>query len=220
MKRLPFILLMLSFAVLSPTLVQAEKFSSIAVENAVMNGSFDSSALIKFARQGDIEKLLGAAEHKTDGEFLKAQDHYKNNLFHVAKNADTVQAIAALIRRFYGAKASAQIKAMVNQRNSLDETPLLAQINAGHADTFRPLYAYSVLKEKNELARNQLARLQGSGTAIEGRNKAIYCKEIRSLASANRLTLLQAAQGQVPYHPEMAPLARALPHMIPCLAQN
>ena len=217
---MPFILLMLILSVLFATMGHAETVSSSAIETAVAVNTYSTPLLIKLAREGNIKELSKQAQQETTGEFLQVRDKYNNNLFHVAKNADTVQVIAALVRKFYGAKAPAQIETMVNQNNALNETPLLAQINAGHVDTFRPIYTYSLLRKKNETARNQLARLRGSGKEIEGRNKAIYCKEIRQLASANGLTLLQAAQGQVPYHPEMIPLVQALPKMIPCLAQD
>ena len=220
MKRLPLFLLLAGLAMLFPTPGRAEPVSPASLETAVVASAYGTPLLIKLAREGDVKGLLKQAQSETNGEFLKVQDKYNNNLFHVAKNADTVQAVAALIRKFYGVKAPTQIETMVNQRNSFQETPLLAQINGGHADTFRPIYTHSLLKKKNDIARNQLARLRGSGPAIEARNKAIYCKEIRQLSSANGFTLLQAAQAQVPYHPEIAPLAHALPQMIPCLAQD
>jgi len=219
MKQLSLLLLTV-ILVLLPTAIQAEKLSPSALENAITSNTNGTPLAIKLAREGNIEGLAQLSQNATNGDFLKIQDKYNNNLFHVAKNADVVQVVAAMIRRFYGAKALTEIELMVNQRNSFGETPLLAQINAGHADTFRPLYAYSLLKKKNDIARNQLARLRGSGPAIEERNRGIYCKEIRQLSSAHGITLLQAAQGQIPYHPEMAPLAKNISRLIPCLVQD
>lgn len=200
---------------------------SIAVEK---NASYDKQLssldaygtplIIKLARQGNTKLLTQLAQNAGNGDFLNAKDKYGNNLFHVAKNADTVQVVASLVRRFYGANTTQQITRMVDQRNLLSETPLLAQINAGHADTFRALYSLSTLKTTNDMFKNQLSRLKGSGPSLVAEHKAMYCQKIRDLASANGRTLLQAAQDQVPYHPEMASLAQRLESVIPCLAEN
>ena len=194
--------------------------TAIAGNRLTAPDEYGTPLAIKLARQGNIQKLQQLAQLSPDGTFVNVHDKYNNNLFHVAKDANTVQALAGLIRQFYPAQTQGIISRLVNERNATGETPLLAQINAGHGDTFHLLYAPSILKQKNEEARNHLARLQGSVPEIVERNKAIYCKEIRSLASANGLTLLQAAQGQIPYHPQMAPLAQEIAQLIPCIAQN
>lgn len=227
-------LLVTIFTLLAVTLLQAEPISdtlnkrlSVAIEK---NASYDKQLtsldaygtplVIKLARQGDTERLAKLAQGATHKDFLDAKDKYGNNLFHVAKDPHTIQVIASIIRGFYGANTAQQITRMVDQKNLQGETPLLAQINAGHADTFRPLYRHSTLKVKNDAFKNQLFRLNGSDPSIIAEHKAIYCREIRQLASANGQTLLQAAKNQVPYNPQLAPLAQALQRIIPCLAEN
>lgn len=182
--------------------------------------TYGTPLVIKLARQGDVKTLQSLSQYNTDGKFLLATDAYGNNLFHAAKDANTVQAVASLIRRYFGAKAPRQIANLVDERNKLGETPLHAQINAAHSDTFRPLYAYTSLKKKNDTARNQLARLHGMDERIYAQHKAIYCQGIVSAASANGLTLLQAAQAQIPYHPQMARVAGAISRVLPCLTQD
>ncbi len=174
--------------------------------------------IIKLARQGDVRGIL-QAKSADGGQFLIATDSYGNNVFHAAKNADTVQVIASLIRQFYGAQAPRQIAALVDARNIQGETPLLAQINAGHADTFSPLYAHSTLKKKNDATNRQLVRLHGMDESIAGPNREIYCEEIIRLSSAGGRTLLQAAQDQTPYYPEMAAVVRNIGQEIPCLVK-
>ncbi len=200
---------------------------SIAVEKNIQADqqlssldAYGTPLVIKLARQGNTKLLAQLAQNEVNGDFLNAKDKYGNNLFHVAKNADTVQVAASLVRKFYGAKTTQQITLMVDQRNLLGETPLLAQVNAGHVDTFRSLYSLSTLKATNDMFKNQLSRLKGSDPSFIAEQKAIYCHKIQQLASANGRTLLQAAQDQVPYHPEMAPLAQRLESVIPCLAEN
>ena len=186
----------------------------------MQSDAYGTPLVIKLARQGDTRTLHQIAHSSNATTILSSQDSYGNNLFHVAKNADTVQVIASLIRQAYGAKAPAQITAMVDQKNRLGETPLHAQLNAGHTDTFRPLYRQSTLKKKNDTANRQLMRLQGVSEDISHSNRRIYCQEIRQLGSANGRTLLQAAQDQIPYNPQMSALAQNIGRVIPCLANG
>ncbi|MBR2081962.1 MAG: hypothetical protein IJ876_03000 [Elusimicrobiaceae bacterium] len=179
--------------------------------------AYGTPLIIKLARQGDVKTLLSLAEYSKDGQFLLSTDKYGNNLFHAAKNADTVQAAASLIRRFYGAKAPRKISELVDARNTLDETPLHAQINAAHTDTFRPIYAYTSLKKKNDSAHNQLARLRGSDERIYAQHKAIYCQHIIEAGSAHGITLWQAAQTQTQYNPSMSQIAYSIGRVLPCL---
>ena len=104
---------------------------------------FGTPLIIKLARQGDMETLTQLSSKTHTGDFLLAKDLYGNNIFHSAKDAHTIQTLAALIRRYYGAKALSQIRLLMDARNQLGETPLHAQINAGHTETFAPIYAYT-----------------------------------------------------------------------------
>lgn len=183
---------------------------------------YGTPLVIKLARQGDIKTLQTLTSYSQTGNFLSATDKYGNNLFHIAKNADTVQAVSSLIRHYYGAgpKAERKIKQLINTRNHHGETPLHAQINAAHSDTFRPIYAYTSLKKKNDDSRKQLSRLYGVDERIYAQHKNIYCREVISDASANGVTILQAAQAQIPYNPQMAQVAGTISHILPCLTQN
>ena len=189
--------------------------------------SFKTPRIIELVKDGSdetIRALKQGAQHEKNGEFLLLTDNNDNNVFHVAKNVQTVQVLAGLFRKFYGAKASQQLSTLINnKRNKFGETPLMAQINAAHADTFKPLYNFSLLKQKNDIARYQLAGQQGMLPKIQNQNKSFYCKEIRQLASSNGITLLQAAQIQAAYHtnrPELLNLVQEIAHKIPCLVNN
>ncbi len=180
--------------------------------------AYGTPLIIKLARQGNVSTLQSLAKYPLSGKFLLATDPYGNNILHVAKNADTVQALASLLRHFYGPQAAQKITRLANATNKLGERPLNAQINAAHADTFRPIYAYTALKQKNDSARNRLSRLRGTNESIFAQNKAIYCADIQAESSANGITLLQAAQAQAAYHPHMGAFAHKLAGLIPCLA--
>ena len=180
--------------------------------------AYGTPLIIKLARQGNVSALQSLTQYPLSGKFLLATDPYGSNILHVAKNADTVQALALLLRHFYGPHAAQKITRLANATNKLGERPLNAQINAAHADTFRLIYAYTSLKQKNDSARNRLSRLRGTNEAIFVQNKAIYCADIQAESSANGITLLQAAQAQAAYHPHMGAFAHKLAGLIPCLA--
>jgi len=230
MKRVYLLVTVLVVAFLSPAIratpiahleqhlhlaVNAQSASQRATALATPD-VYGTPLIIQLARQGDVKAIL-QAKAAASGKFLLVKDAYENNVFHVAKNADTVQALASLLRHFYAGQTSLQITDLVDARNAQGETPLLAQINAGHADTFAPLYAYSTLKQKNDKVKWQLARLRGVNEEIAAPNRAIYCAEIIKQASAGERTLLQAAQAQLPYHPEMAHVTRIISQEMPCL---
>lgn len=81
----------------------------------------------------------------TDKALLTATDKFGNNVFHLAKNAATVQTLAAVIRRIDSEQYKETIEFLRNQRNQSGETPLMAHINYGKTDTFRLLYEGSEL---------------------------------------------------------------------------
>ncbi len=182
--------------------------------------AYGTPYVLRLVRQGDTKTLRQAVQNVSDGSFLLVKDAYGNNIFHVAKDATTVQAVAALVRQFYGPQTAHIIRTLTDEKNRLGETPLMAQINAGHGDTFLPLYAHTTLKVKNDMVQNRLARLHGSDPRIVQQNRAIYCTDIIRLSSANARTLLQAAQDQVPYHPHMSKVVQNIQQMIPCLVQK
>lgn len=217
-----------SIVVLAPVVLQAKGQPSFEerVEAAakVSQDAHKTPTIIKLARAGETTKLNNLFQHIPKqhlSALLDTHDDYGNNLFHVAKDTQTLQIISSMIRQVYGAKATQQITRMVDQRNEAGETAIHAQINASHPFMFRLLYPYSSLKRENDIIKNQLARQHGSGPDIFTKNKAIYCQKIHELASSKGgYTILQSAKYQANYNEEMAPLANALGRIIPCLAEN
>ncbi len=96
---------------------------------------------LKAARQGDVI----AISHMSDKTFLLATDAYGNNCFHLAKDAATINALAAAIRRLEEEKAPGIIKLLRNQRNYMRETPAMYHINSAKPSTFRLLFKGSDL---------------------------------------------------------------------------
>ena len=197
------------------TVVTAQSAQRIEAHFAAKD-AHGTPLIIALARQGNVRGIL-QAKAAASGHFLTATDAYGNNVFHAAKNADTVQVLASLIRHFYGGQTPQLLTTLVDAKNLQGETPLMAQINAGHADTFVPLYAHSTLKKANAATIRQLARLRGVNDTVAGPNREIYCQEVIRLSSVGGRTLLQAAQDQIPYHPEMAAVVRTIHQEMPCL---
>ncbi len=192
-----------------------QEYDSLTKENR-----YGTPRIIELLRQGKTDVIAKSAKYQKSGEFLVAQDSSGNGVFHVVADADAVNMLAGLFRKFYGPKASEQMSIMINKRNASGETPLMAQLSAAHADTFWLIYNFSSLKQESETVRYQLANQRGMGV-IESQNRTHYCNQFRPLITdgAGR-TLLKIAQDQVPNHPEMARLARIISREIPCLEQN
>lgn len=93
------------------------------------------------AKNGEQEAILRV----NDSSWLLATDKFGNNCFHLAKDTSTLQALAATIRRLSPEQSFSIISQLRNQRNNMGETPLMAHINYGKADTFRLLYEGSEL---------------------------------------------------------------------------
>ena len=91
---------------------------------------------LRAAKEGNI----AAIAQLQDESVLKATDKFGNNCFHLAKDAQTVQAIAGSVRRLKGEDFINTINHLRNQRNEMGELPVMRHINYGNAETFRLLY--------------------------------------------------------------------------------
>ena len=101
-----------------------------------------SADFLKAVSQGNTEYILQI----TDKNLLTAQDKFENNIFHLAPNASTVQALAGLVRDLMGEdEFLPTLNSLRNQRNQFGETPLIRHINVGISDTFELLFKGSEL---------------------------------------------------------------------------
>ena len=126
----------------------------------------------------------------TDKTFLLATDAYGNNCFHLAKDAATINALAAAIRRLEGDKAASIIKLLRNQRNKTGETPFMYHINSGRASTFRLLFKGSDLDLAIEKIKPNL-NVSGALTLAVSVEQTRIREESRDKSGR---TLMQAAQ--------------------------
>ncbi len=208
----------------------AEPFLDARVQEALLKRAgeeyltvpdkYGTPLLLQLARRGETQAIIQAARHAKTGAFLQVQDPYGNHIFHVAKDARTVQVLAALIRQYEGAKAPHVLRLLADARNQLGESALHAQLNAGHADTFWPIYAQTSLKEKNDRVKNQLVRLHGMDERIVAQQKQIYCQDIQTSSKANGQTLLQTAQIQAQKYPALRRVVQEIQKELPCLVQS
>lgn len=139
MKKITWILL---FTLCVPTMLIAHASTANSHET-VQTVSFTSQSLaeqfLQAAKKGDATFFYTLK----DSSVLLAKDKFGNNAFHLAKNASTVQAIAAAVRRLGRKEGFPYLKVLSrlrNQRNNTGETPLIAHINYGKADTFFLFY--------------------------------------------------------------------------------
>ena len=139
MKKILIMYVLLGVCVAFPALAENHKITlSRPASVATVSSASDFLAAVQ---KGDTKALLRV----TDASLLHVTDKFGNNCFHLAKNAATVQALARLVRRLETDQAVLVINQLRNQRNHMGETPLMAHINYGQADTFRLFYEGSEL---------------------------------------------------------------------------
>lgn len=121
-----------------------------AISSADLNkeNEFGDTPVFTAAQNGDVNSILKFGQRAASGSFLLRTGKNGNNVFHVARNAQTFQALARVLRKFYPSDYKIKIRQMMNQRNQQGETPVQAQINYGRADTFRIAFPYTELYEK------------------------------------------------------------------------
>ncbi|MBR4681799.1 MAG: hypothetical protein IKP06_00620 [Elusimicrobiaceae bacterium] len=144
MKKFLIIYAVLSILCVLPVAAQTSGkrlyYPSAATEKAAPVISSEKEFLAA-AKDGQREAILKLKE----SAWLLATDKFGNNCFHLAKDAPTLQALAAAVRRLSPEQSFSIISRLRNQRNNMGETPLMAHINYGKADTFRLLYEGSEL---------------------------------------------------------------------------
>lgn len=105
----------------------------------------NAAAVEKFfemVQKGQTEQIA----QLQDVSLLSEKDKFGNNCFHLAKNASTLQALAGVIRRQNPSAMENLLTKLRNERNEMGETPLMAHISYGKADTFFLLYRGSELE--------------------------------------------------------------------------
>ena len=105
-----------------------------------------TAALISASKNGEVEAITSWAGKATQGAALLGTDKFGNNVFHVAKDASTVQALAAAVRTLYKNDYASKIAQLKNHRNKVGETPLMMHIGYGRTDTFYLFYNGSELE--------------------------------------------------------------------------
>ncbi len=169
MKKIIFILLVcltVSLAQAEPTDAQREKIRQervhayltrvIAAADLNKENEFGDTPVFTAAQNGDVNAILKYGNQSVSGAFLLREGKNGNNVFHVARNAQTFQALARMLRKFYPQDYKLKIHQLMNQRNNLGETPVHAQINYGRADTFWIAFPYTDMYGKMMAVKSKL----------------------------------------------------------------
>lgn len=122
-----------------------------------------------------------------DSSLLTATDKFGNNCLHLAKDATTLKVLTERIQ-VVADKGEATLKHLRDQRNHAGETPLMAHINMGQADTFMLLYQGSSLE--NSIHQAQQTK-QGALRVIFNIKKAIVLENSKDNSGR---TVAQAAK--------------------------
>ena len=194
------ILCILSMVFLAGSFVQAEQPRTLLttaqnrtnmvrkyLEKKIERGAM-AEKFLTAVKKGNLEEIASIQDLKQ----VRAKDKFGNNCFHLAPNANTLQAVAAAVRRLAPDQVDQELAALRNGRNQMGETPLMAHINAGRTDTFRLLYEKSELQTLIRAARSVNKGGALADTAQIKQNQAIEASRDNS-----GRTVAQAAQAMV-----------------------
>ena len=188
------------YTLLKPRLearAEQEHYSQMAEEQLVQDlqnwaASGNTEELAQLAKQAEqfrsnaktvcgdnrvlLKKIMAAGEVSVciNPSVLRTKDHFGNNLFHKAKNVQTVAAIGYVARNFYPADFS-MISEMKNEKNTAQETPLVSHISRGDLASFFPLYDNSKLAQS--IAGMEAIGFKNTGIAWQS-SADIYKQEI------------------------------------------
>lgn len=203
MKNILFILiacLMVSMVNAAPTrdarqerrqqLVHEYLTRALSSSDLNKENEFGDTPVFTAAQNGDVTAILKYGKQAATGTFLLHIGKNGNNVFHVARNAQTFQALARELRHFYPNDYKIKIRQMMNQRNQLGEIPVQTQINYGRADTFRIAFPYTEIYEKIMAVKSKLDK--GGIVAEVAQTEAAVVIELSKDGSGR--TIAQAAR--------------------------
>lgn len=203
MKNILFILivcLMVTMVNAAPngaasTLSRRDEMIQLYAPKSASNGP---EALLTAAKNGDVARINTLGEQARRADFFLATDKFGNNVFHLAKDAQTIQVIAYWIRQNDKNFAST-ISQLRNQRNQFGETPLMAHINYGKADTFMLLYTGSDLEQSVRDANsvNKGGALNAAATIKIGIARSKATSGGRTVADAARANIQMPGMDKV-----------------------
>lgn len=149
MKKILFILLVVLFAGsatmavaddVKPGQRRAQMLQQYVKKNPAAAVSEEN--FLNMVKEGDVD----AISKVQDIALFQANDKFGNNCFHLAPDAATLQALAGVVRRLNPALLEETFSRLRNERNDMGETPLMAHVSYGKAETFFLLYRGSELE--------------------------------------------------------------------------
>ncbi len=150
---------------------------------------YGNTRLFQAALEGDVSSLLKLSSLAGSGDFLLQKGKNGNNVFHVARNVETVQAVASLVRHFYDKKSGEVIRRLMNEKNDLGETPALMQLGYARAEVFLVLFKYTDQYDQMLDLKGRLAAGGLVADLAEGEKQDF----IKSVTDASGRTMAQVA---------------------------
>lgn len=163
---------------------------ALSAQDLNKENEFGDTPVFTAAQNGDVNAILRFEKQASSGAFVLRTGKNGNNVFHVARNAQTFQALARVVRHFYPSDYKIKIRQMMNQRNNQGETPVHAQISYGRADTFAVAFPYTDLYDKMMNVKSKLNK--GGLVAEVAKTEAAAVAEMSKDASGR--TIAQAAR--------------------------
>lgn len=109
---------------------------------------FGNTPVFAAALKGDVRALAFLQRVAPSGAYLLKTGKDGNNVFHVARDKQTFQALVRSLRKFYPQDYQARFQELLAQKNNLKETPLRAQLNYGKTDIYLKYFPQTVQFER------------------------------------------------------------------------
>lgn len=109
---------------------------------------FGYTPVFAAALKGDVRTLAFLQRIAPDGAYLLKKGKDGNNVFHIARDKQTFQALVRSLRKFYPQDYQARLQTLLSQKNNLKETPLRAQLNYGKTDVFLKYFPQTLQFER------------------------------------------------------------------------
>lgn len=136
-------------------------------------------------KKGDMQTISEFESLAQDGSYLLTVDKFGNNVFHLAKDASTLQVVARSIRKLYQEESLSKIIDLKNQPNQSGATPAVQTLLDLKPEKFFILLESSALQESIQRVKSL-----SKGGALDVAASALADEVIKQLQIADGFTVV------------------------------
>lgn len=177
-------------------------FILMAVFSLSAGAYADGQIALRAAQDGNLS-VVARLKQVAAADVLLARDANNNNVFHLARNMETFQALENAFCTYWEKDCKQRVDALLEERNLSGETPLRRQLNLGHADVYleyigrTSLARHIVRARKAKLSGGLLAQSSGEAEANAALQKSRDASGLTDAQMARRLAFDNPAMSRV-----------------------